>query len=272
MLTNNPDHTSTDRPLRPQPAGEPVAAGEAVNRGVYGWRALIGLIVPSVNINTEPEFYRLKPDGISVHAARTISEGPASRAHYGAMAEGTREAARLLATVCPDLVVYACTSGSMLCDREQIKREMQQMCGAPVTTTTDAVLAALRELGARNVALATPYVPFVVQDEIAFLEREGYRVVMERSLGLGKDFSGKLQLQRTPVSTIHQLGLSVNHSQADVIFMSCTGLAALDVIETLEQLTGKPVVTSNQATFWHCMRTLGFQDKTSGFGRLLAVH
>lgn len=271
MSKINIDQNSANNVLKPA-EGEADTTGERAKRAVYGWRARIGLIVPSVNINSEPEFCRLKPEGVSVHAARTISEGPASRAHYGAMADGTREAARLLATVAPDLVVYACTSGSISFDREQIKREMAEVCAAPVTTTADAVLAALRELDVRKVALATPYVPFVVQDEIQFLEREGYRVVSERSLGLGKTFAEKLQLQRTPLQTIYRIGLSVDCSEADVIFLSCTGLGALDVIDELETKTGKPVITSNQVTFWHCMRMLGFDDRILGFGSLLSLH
>ncbi|MGD9943300.1 MAG: aspartate/glutamate racemase family protein [Burkholderiaceae bacterium] len=259
-------------PAYARPQQEAAAGGEDDTRAVYGWRARIGLIVPSVNINSEPEFYRLVPAGVSVHVARTFSDAPASREHYGAMADGTRDAAKSLTSVAPDLIAYACTSGTISCDREQIKQEMARICKVPVTTTADAVLAALQELGASKVALATPYVPFVVQDEIEFLEREGYRVVSEQSLGLGKDYAERLQLQRTSLATIRQLCLSVDHPEADVIFLSCTGLGALDAIEGLEQKTGKPVITSNQVTFWHCMRMLGFDDRIQGVGSLLALH
>lgn len=244
----------------------------AARRTVYGPRAVVGLIVPSVNVNCEPEFFRMLPQGVSFHTARTISEGAVSNAHYEAMAAGTREAARQLATTAPDLVVYACTSGSLVCDRERIKAEMAQDCGAPVTTTADAVLEALRALGTRKVALATPYLPFVVQKEVEFLEAAGCSVVSERSLGLGRNFDEKLQLQRTPRATIERIAIEADHRDADLIFVSCTGLAALDVIEPLEEVTGKPVITSNQVTAWHCLRMLGIADQPAGFGRLFSMH
>ena len=41
---------------------------------MYGWRGRIGLLVPSINTTMETEFWRIAPEGVSVHSAR-ISGG-----------------------------------------------------------------------------------------------------------------------------------------------------------------------------------------------------
>jgi hypothetical protein len=37
---------------------------------MYGWRGRIGLLVPSINTTMETEFWRIAPEGVSVHSAR----------------------------------------------------------------------------------------------------------------------------------------------------------------------------------------------------------
>ena len=73
-----------------------------------------------------------------------------------------------------------------------------------------------------------------------------------------------------PVESAYRLARFVDRPDADAIFLSCTNLATLGVIEAIEQELGKPVVTSNQATFWACLRVLGIGLPISGYGRLLS--
>ena len=214
----------------------------------------------------------MSPEGVAHITARTVVEGAASQATYESMASGAISAAKLLATALPDLVVFACTSGSIVCNRDKINQEISDICAAPATSTTDAVISALSELGAKKLALATPYTSFVVDKEIQFLNETGFEVVSERSLGLGQNMQERLQFQRTSPNEIYDLAISADSSDADAIFISCTGLASLSAIEKIESTTRKPVITSNQATFWHCLRHLDIDDKLVGFGQLLRQH
>ena len=72
-------------------------------------------------------------------------------------------------------------------------------------------------------------------------------------------------------TVLYRMAKAIDTPEADGIFISCTGLDALDVIETLEQDLGKPVVTSNQASFWMAFRMAGVGDATPGFGRLMSL-
>src|SRR5262249_62100468 len=121
--------------------------------------AKVGLIVPSVNTTTEPEFAWIAPPRISFHAVRVfmnITTPAALRAMNGEV----RRAAELLATLSPDVVAYACTAGSFV-DRPAatpaLLAEMRHIAGCPVVATSSAMVAALRHLGVSRIALATPY-------------------------------------------------------------------------------------------------------------------
>ena len=70
-------------------------------------------------------------------------------------------------------------------------------------------------------------------------------------------------------NVLYRLAKSVDRPDAEGIFLSCTGLDTLDMIEALEQDIGKPVITSNQASFWMAFRMAGVGESIPGYGRLL---
>jgi maleate isomerase len=69
-----------------------------------------------------------------------------------------------------------------------------------------------------------------------------------------------------------ELGRENKDSRADAYLVSCTAVRSAEVIDELELELGRPVVTSNQAITWHCLRKAGIQDKVPGFGALLCEH
>ena len=237
----------------------------------YGWRARIGLIVPSVNLVMEPEFYRMAPDGVSIHTSRVLVLGKPSVDGYMSMAEAAARAAEELATAEPDVVVYGCTSGSIIGGDEAITRRIQGVVGMiPVVTTASAVVEALRALGLNRIAVATPYVNFINEEERRYLEDHGFQVTRILGLGLGEgDMLERRMIQRQPPAVAYRIARESFTPDSDGVFVSCTGFAALPVIEQLEMDLGRPVVTSNQATFWAALRRAGLNDRMQGLGRLL---
>lgn len=226
----------------------------------------VGLIVPSVNATIEPELAWAAPPGLSFHAARVMlrETTPDGLRAMNAEAAG---AADLIASVSPDIVAYACTSGTFLDGRDGLERlvaGLQARVGCPVVATSAAMVDALRALGVRRVALATPYLDAVNELERAFLEEQGFEVVRVRGLGL----SGRA-IREVPPDRVHALACSADTPSADGVFVSCTDLRALETVESVERTLGKPVVTSNQATLWAVLRALGHRSIVEGFGRLL---
>lgn len=236
----------------------------------YGWRARIGLIVPSVNVVMEPEFVRMLPEGVSLHVSRVLLKGKATADSYIAMAEETTRAATELASTDPDVIAYGCTSGSIIEGEDAIVRGIREVVGdVPVVTTAGAVVEALRALDVRRVAVATPYLKPVNEEERVYLERQGFEVSRILGLELGRDEAERRMIGRQAPGVAYRVAREAYTPDADGVFISCTNFASLPVIEPLEAEIGEPVVTSNQATLWAALRRAGLPDRIEGMGRLL---
>ena len=231
---------------------------------MYGYKARIGLIIPSLNSVIEPEFNTMKPDGVSVHATRVLLVDGTIHG-LKKMAEGTEEAARLLATA----RAYGCTTGSLLqgvgYDQELVSR-IEKITAVPATTTSTAVLRAFRELGVSKVAIATPYSDELNELEKRFFEAHGIKVVNMK----GADMHGE-DIKRAPPETTYKLACDVNTPEADAIFISCTGFKSITVIEKLEEDLQKYVFSSNTATMWDVLKRLGIREQIQGYGKLFAT-
>lgn len=238
----------------------------------YGWRGRIGLICPSTNTSIEPEFHMLAPDGIAIHVARAFQDGPQEPALYRQIAANVEGASRDLASAKIDVIAFGCTSCTYFMPEEEIREPMTRMTGVPAVLTADAVVEALRAVGARRVALATPRTDFVNHRETEWLGEQGFEVVSMQGLQMGETAEERANIGRVPPEVAYRLGAAVDRKEADAVFISCTNLPSLTIIERLEKELGKPVITSNQATFWQCLRAMGSRIKIAGYGKLLEDH
>lgn len=235
----------------------------------YGWRGKIGLITPSSNNINEPEFYRLAPPGVTIHTARVLLTGEMDEASFHRMAAELSRAARELATAEVDVVAYGCTAGSVILPMPQLVEAMSKQTGTPALVTAGAVVSALQAMGVRRVAMGTPYLDFVNRREVKFLEENGIEVTRYLGLELGNDQQERRCIGHVPPETVYRMAIELDSSDAEAIFISCANLATLDVIEKIEADLGKPVITSNTACFWACLRAIGISARIDGYGRLL---
>ena len=234
----------------------------------YGWRAKIGLISPAPGPAPELEFNKYAPDGVAILTQRMQFD---KVDHDGLAALGDRavEAAKLIATAKPDLLVFGCTTGSLIkgagYDQELIKR-MEDAVGIKAITTSTAVLCALKALGSKRLVVSTPYSDAVNDTEKKFLEDNGFEVLQIKGLG----YTDPTMMPKTTFDKMYKLTAQVFDEQADTIFVSCTGLGIVDGIPMLERDFKRPVITSNQTSIWHAMRTLSIHDPIH-LGHLFAL-
>ncbi|MFK7874445.1 MAG: arylmalonate decarboxylase [Paracoccaceae bacterium] len=231
-------------------------------------RAGLGFILMSTDLAAEQDFFTMAPDGVGVHITRLKTEDyttPETLAkHLGHMAEA---AARLQPDMKPGVISYSCTSGSIVNGENRVFAEIAK--GAPWTQPmclVTGVVDALRELGAQKLVVGTPYLDAINAAEAEFLIEKGFDILDIQGLNLetGIEFG-----QVTPAYW-KKFALEIDRPDADAIFLSCSGIRSLDVIEEVEQAAGKPVITSNQAQFWSCLRRAGIKDQLTGFGQLFA--
>ncbi len=242
------------------------------DRPPYGWRARLGVVVPSVNTVVEPWFTATSPAGVSVHTARMLLDNALSPEAIVRMdREEGQHAVLQLASCRPQAVAYCCTASSIVQGLDydlQLQREISHHAGVACTTATQAILEALRVLGVKQVAAASPYAENIDSAEHGFFESAGVQVVSSACLGIRDAF----ELARPSSAQIVDLVRRAYVPGVEAILITCLNLWSQIVIERLEQEFGVPVVTSTQATFWRLLRIAGIPDRIPGYGRLLVEH
>jgi len=227
----------------------------------------VGLLLPSSNTTMEPDFYRMAPEDVTVHSARMMLRSVTVEGLED-MSNEAKRAADLLATAGVSVIVYGCTSGSLLKGIEWEKSLVSSICdetNIPTVSTAGAAVEGLRAVGVRRVAVATPYTDDLNLLEKRFLEAHGFVVETIRGLGLVDNL--KIAAVE-PVSVMELVGEVAGDS--DGIFISCTNLPVVLLIGELESRLGRPVVTSNQTSMWAALRILKHRC-VDGYGRLFEV-
>ena len=233
-------------------------------------RARVGLIVPSVNRMSEPQFNHFAPAGLAIHVARARITGQWRKAAAEMKDEIARSAAAL-ADSGPDLIVYHCTDSSMREGRageRTLTDIVQEATGIDTVATSALVIEAMRALGVKSVVLLSPYLSNDVI--VRYLQENGIAVRHDVALKLdGHEFAS--------VTPQRWLELAREHDRADAdgIFLSCTNTTQIEAVEDIELALGKPVVNSNQAVLWGCVKRLGGKlgalPPMPGLGRLMAA-
>lgn len=234
---------------------------------MYGTAGTVGLIVPSNNTVIEREFNRLLPEMYGVVATR-VWNTETTEEDLQTMPERAVRCAKELATAEVDVVAFGCTSGSFLRGplwEADLRRRLADAAQVPVVTTSSAFISALTALGARTAVLATPYPDDINAKERSYMEANDIDVVNSAGMGIRRSVDiGKLAPE-----DVYKFVRVLDVAEADAVFVSCTNLRTVDVIERLERDLGKPVVSSNQATLWHSLVTMGHTKRIQGVGTLL---
>ena len=228
----------------------------------------LGLMVPSSNTSVEIDFRRAALPGISVHTARMWLTGSDADV-LDRMNEDMETAAQHLGSAAVALVIYACTGGSLYggvgYDTKTANRITELTGGIPAVTTTTAALEALHALEIKRLTLLTPYPPRMTEIVRGFLEDNGFDVLSVA----GRSCADNLAIGNDSPETITAFALEHLDKASDGVFCSCTNWRSMAAAEAIEAASGKPVVTSNQATIWAAYRRLGIDTPIAGFGRLL---
>jgi maleate isomerase len=237
-----------------------------------GWRARIGIVVPSVNTVMEPWATRVVPDGVSLHFSRMFIP-PAVTAE--ALIEMDRTegnaAIRQLSSIHPQAIAYGCTASSIVQGLKydaHLRAEIEEAHKTPATTAAHAILTALKAVSAARVSIVSPYTKEVDEAEHRFFASAGLEVLGGGFLDINDGF----RLAEPSPAALYRLGREGCDARADALVISCLNTRSHTVIDALEQALGRPVITSTQATLWHALRLAGVKDAIAGFGRLLAEH
>ena len=209
----------------------------------------------------EPDFYRMAPPDVSIHSARMTLHIFNQRALMNMINDVGREA-NLLASAGVDIIVYGCSSCSLIggLDWENILiDQMNFETGIRSITVNQAVVEAIHRVGGGKVGVMTPYDEKLCKFEKDYLESSGLSVTQSIGLGLHDPF----QIANVERDDVMRL-VEKTVVGCDVLYIGCTNLPVIHLIDEIEASYGVPVVTSNQAALWYALNS----RKITGYGQL----
>ncbi|MCV0378317.1 MAG: arylmalonate decarboxylase [Nitratireductor sp.] len=230
-------------------------------------RAKLGFVLVPNDQLVEEDMVRMAPPGVSTYFSRARMPHEISTGSLAQLADSLAETAgRILPDDALDVVCLACTSGTVAVGEARVREELNR--GAPnarATSLMGSVHKALEALNVRKLAVATPYAEELTENVVRYLHDAGFDITAYAGLNLDYDS----EMVRVTPEFLLEFGASIDTADADAVLISCSALRSLEIVDALEQKIGKPVVVSNQAMMWNCLRLAGIEDRIEGYGALL---
>ena len=203
---------------------------------------------------------------ISMLTNRICFNDPVNAENLKAMAQ---DLDRVVGDILPgkalDLVIFGCSSGAAAIGEAKLEAQIKAIKpSAKVTNPVTAAVAAFEALGVKKISVITPYSRDVNGSIADFFSTKGYQVLNLAGFNQGDD----ADITRIDPQAIVAAAKQYVHPEADALFLSCTALRAVDVIEEIENTLNLPVISSNQALAWHALSLMSVTQEVKGYGRL----
>ena len=225
-----------------------------------------GVLIPSTNTTVEIEC-RLLPATYQAHVGRCLSSGGGS--FSPSRDEDIDYQSQLLGTAKVELVILAQTSASLFAEDydEVVTKRMSAGAGVPALTSAQAIGRAVRALGARRIAVVSPYSGEVnARAARYFKDKHGLETVALEGFGATDAYAiGQLGPQHA-----REAFARIDRPEIEVFVVPGGNFPTMSSIASWEREFGKPVVTTNQASLWAMLRAFDGADRLPAFGRLLA--
>ncbi len=228
----------------------------------------IGLVILATDHTTEVDFQRMvASDRIGVYVNRIPYANPTTPENLLRMQPVLTEGASLiLPGETLDAVMYSCTSASVVIGDARIEEAIRAAKpGVPVVTPTAAAVKGLRAIGASRISILTPYTVETSRPMADYFAGLGFTIDRFTCLGFDDD----REMARIAPDEIASLARDAIAPVSQALFISCTAVRAAQVVARIEAETGRPVVSSNLATGWACLRLCGETASRPELGTLM---
>ena len=227
----------------------------------------VGLIALATDFRIEKDFISvIKDQNIDFFVNRIHCYFPLTSENLIKMSSTVTEISEdILPNEKLDCVVYGCTSGTIAAGYETIKKKVNQAKPeAEVTTPSTAAINALRKLKINKIAIFTPYSKALNDEVIDYVAKANFEI----SSNAYYDISNDLDIGKVYENYLYETLSSMDLGDADALFISCTALPALSIIEKLEKKLDTVVLSSNQVLIWDTLQSIGKKNSIDGFGKL----
>ncbi len=242
-----------------------------------GWRAKLGVLTPAPNTIVENEFHEMAPAGVTnvVNRYYVPNQKVRSDDDWRLIMAHTRhnvaKAVDALVQAQIDHLIMGMSSESFMGGVEgsmALRHELRDRAGCEVTVGAEAAELAFEVVGAKRIALLTPYYPVIDRNAVRYFTERGYEVVAVEGLKCKSIIHVGSQRADTLIPAVKKLAAS----KPDAIIQLGTNLRFAHVADEAERWLDLPVFSVGTAIYWAALRKLGIHDRFSGFGCLFERH
>jgi maleate isomerase len=227
----------------------------------------IGLIALASDFMIEKDFLNIiKDKNIDFFVNRIKCYNPLTSENLIKMSE---EVTDVTSDILPDekidCVVYGCTSGTIAAGHDSIEKKIKlAKPEAKVTTPSTAAITALKKLNIKKISIFTPYPKKLNNEVVDFFKNEKFEITSNSYFDIESD----IDIGKVDPDYLYDVLINMDHKDADALFVSCTALPVLSIIDKLEKKLNKFVLSSNQALIWDTLEKIGKNNSINGFGKL----
>ena len=232
-----------------------------------GINSKVGLIALSTDFMIEKDFRKIIENmKIDLFVNRIRSYYPLTKENLIKMAENVTEVSKdILPDEKLDCVVYGCTSGTIASGYDSIKNKINlAKPEAKVVTPSSAAVNALRKMNVKKVSVFTPYSEKLNNDVVDYFKKENFIVTSNSYFDILYDND----IAKVDPDYLFEVITKMDLGEAEAIFLSCTNLPALNIVDKLEKKLNKIVLSSNQVLIWDTLQNIKKTEPVNGFGKL----
>jgi len=229
----------------------------------------IGLIALASDFMIEKDFLNIiKDKNIDFFVNRIKCYNPLTSENLIKMSE---EVTDVTSDILPDekidCIVYGCTSGTIAAGHDSIEKKIKlAKPEAKVTTPSTAAITALKKLNIKKISIFTPYPKKLNNEVVDFFKNEKFEITSNSYFDIDSD----IDIGKVDPDYLYDVLINMDHKDADALFVSCTALPVLSIIDKLEKKINKFVLSSNQALIWDTLEKIGKNNSINGFGKLFS--
>ena len=229
----------------------------------------VGLIVLATDVMIEKDFLKVF-SGVSadLFVNRITNYNPVTADNLKKMTNNiTSVTENILPGEKIDCVVYGCTSGTIVSGYDSIKKKINiAKPDALVTAPSTAALNALKKKNIKKISIVTPYIKSVNDDVVNFFKNNDFKI----SSNTYFDIESDVDIGKVDQDQLFEILSKIDHKDAEALFVSCTSLPVLNIIEKLEKKLSMTVLSSNQALIWETLENINKNNSIKGYGSLFS--
>ena len=228
----------------------------------------VGLITLSTDQTIENDFQNICSNlPVDIFINRIHNKNPLTKENLLKMGE---DLASVTKKILPDeklnTIAYGCTSGTIAIGEDNVKEKiLSAKPGSYVTTPVTSAIKAFKLMNIKKIALFTPYPDAVNKTILRYFTKKNIEVSSFASLNLNLD----TEFANVDPNYILEISSKLETKNADALFISCTALPVLNILDKLEKKIQKPVLSSNQTLIWDTIRSVRYESPIKGYGKLL---